>query len=200
MINNLNLEKSILESINLQKKLIDKEIDIKSSIKLIYKTIKSGGKILLCGNGGSAADAQHLATELVVRLRPNVNRKALPAIALSADTSYITACGNDYGFKTIFSRGLEGLAKKNDLLIAISTSGKSENIIEALKYSKKNKIKSIGLLGKDGGRAKNLCDIKIIVPSNSTARIQEMHIFLGHYIFENVERLIIKNDRKKSLR
>ena len=102
MINNLNLEKSILESINLQKKLIDNKKEVKSSINLILKTIKSGGKIFLCGNGGSAADAQHLATELIVRLRPNVNRKALPAIALSADTSYITACGNDYGFKTIF--------------------------------------------------------------------------------------------------
>ena len=144
---------------------------------------------------GSAADAQHLAAELVVRLRPNINRRGLPAIALSADTSYITACGNDYGFKNIFSRGLQALSKKNDLLIVISTSGKSENIIEALKYSKKNKIKSIGLLGKGGGRAKNLCDTKIIIPSNSTARIQEMHIFLGHFIFERVENLIF-NIRK----
>jgi len=193
--NNIDLENSILESINLQKKLIDKKKEIVESINLIYKTINSGGKIFLCGNGGSAADAQHLAAELVVRLRPNINRRGLPAIALSADTSYITACGNDYGFKNIFSRGLQALSKKNDLLIVISTSGKSENIIEALKYSKKNKIKSIGLLGKGGGRAKNLCDTKIIIPSNSTARIQEMHIFLGHFIFERVENLIF-NIRK----
>ena len=195
MKNNINLENSILESINLQKKLIDKKKEIVESINLIYKTINLGGKIFLCGNGGSAADAQHLAAELVVRLRPNINRRGLPAIALSADTSYITACGNDYGFKNIFSRGLQALSKKNDLLIVISTSGKSENIIEALKYSKKNKIKSIGLLGKGGGRAKNLCDTKIIIPSNSTARIQEMHIFLGHFIFERVENLIF-NIRK----
>ena len=195
MKNNIDLENSILESINLQKKLIDKKKEIVESINLIYKTINSGGKIFLCGNGGSAADAQHLAAELVVRLRPNINRRGLPAIALSADTSYITACGNDYGFKNIFSRGLQALSKKNDLLIVISTSGKSENIIEALKYSKKNKIKSIGLLGKGGGRAKNLCDTKIIIPSNSTARIQEMHIFLGHFIFERVENLIF-NIRK----
>ncbi len=195
MKNNIDLENSILESINLQKKLIDKKKEIVESINLIYKTINLGGKIFLCGNGGSAADAQHLAAELVVRLRPNINRRGLPAIALSADTSYITACGNDYGFKNIFSRGLQALSKKNDLLIVISTSGKSENIIEALKYSKKNKIKSIGLLGKGGGRAKNLCDTKIIIPSNSTARIQEMHIFLGHFIFERVENLIF-NIRK----
>ena len=195
MKNNIDLENSILESNNLQKKLIDKKKEIVESINLIYKTINLGGKIFLCGNGGSAADAQHLAAELVVRLRPNINRRGLPAIALSADTSYITACGNDYGFKNIFSRGLQALSKKNDLLIVISTSGKSENIIEALKYSKKNKIKSIGLLGKGGGRAKNLCDTKIIIPSNSTARIQEMHIFLGHFIFERVENLIF-NIRK----
>ncbi len=195
MKNNIDLENSILESINLQKKLIDKKKEIVESINLIYKTINLGGKIFLCGNGGSAADAQHLAAELVVRLRPNINRRGLPAIALSADTSYITACGNDYGFKNIFSRGLQALSKKNDLLIVISTSGKSENIIEALKYSKKNKIKSIGLLGNGGGRAKNLCDTKIIIPSNSTARIQEMHIFLGHFIFERVENLIF-NIRK----
>lgn len=193
MKKNTSLEKSILQSVNLQKKLIANKDEIKNSINLIFKTIKLGGTVFLCGNGGSAADAQHLAAELVVRLRPNINRKGLPAIALSADTSYITACGNDYGFKKIFSRGLQALSKKNDLLIAISTSGKSENIIEALKYSKKNKIKTIGLLGKGGGRAKNFCDTNIIIPSNSTARIQEAHIFLGHYIFESVERLIINN-------
>ena len=111
MKNNIDLENSILESINLQKKLIDKK-EIVESINLIYKTINLGGKIFLCGNGGSAADAQHLAAELVVRLRPNINRRGLPAIALSADTSYITACGNDYGFKNIFSRGLQALKKK----------------------------------------------------------------------------------------
>jgi|TARA_Y100000389_G_C17448530_1_gene513162 D-sedoheptulose 7-phosphate isomerase len=187
---NTSLEKSILQSVNLQKKLIANKDEIKNSINLIFKTIKLGGTVFLCGNGGSAADAQHLAAELVVRLRPNINRKGLPAIALSADTSYITACGNDYGFKKIFSRGLQALSKKNDLLIVISTSGKSENIIEALKYSKKNKIKTIGLLGKGGGRAKNFCDTNIIIPSNSTARIQEMHIFLGHFILEEVENLI----------
>ena len=196
MKNNIALEKSISESISLKKKLIENKDDIKNSIKLIYKTIKSGGKVFLCGNGGSAADAQHLAAELVVRLRPNINRKGLPAIALSADASYVTACGNDYGFKKIFSRGLQALGEKNDLLIVISTSGKSENIVEVLRYSKKNKIKSIGLLGKGGGKAKNLCDTKIIVPSNSTARIQEMHIFLGHFIFERVENLIFNLKKK----
>ena len=106
MKNNIDLENSLLESINLQKKLIDKKKEIVESINLIYKTINLGGKIFLCGNGGSAADAQHLAAELVVRLRPNINRRGLPAIALSADTSYITACGNDYGFKKYIFKGI----------------------------------------------------------------------------------------------
>ena len=137
------LQQSILESINLKKKLITHENEINKSINTIYKSIKKGGKVFLCGNGGSAADAQHLAAEFVVRLRPNFNRKGIPAISLSSDTSIITACANDYGFKEVFSRGLQALYKKNEILIAISTSGKSENITEVLKFCKKNNMESI---------------------------------------------------------
>ena len=158
----------------------------------IYKKINKGGKILLCGNGGSAADAQHLAAEFLVRLRPHINRKPIPAISLATDLSTVTACGNDYKFEDIFARNLEALGNKNDILIAISTSGESKNVIKVLKTSKKKKIYSICFLGKSGGNAKKICDDHIIVPSDNTARIQETHILLGHTLFEQVEDLILK--------
>ena len=187
------LKNTLEESIKIKKRLLklDKQIDL--AINQIYKSIKLGGKILLCGNGGSAADAQHLAAEFTVRLRPHLNRKPIPAISLSSDASTLTACVNDYGFKKIFVRNLQALFSKNDTLIAISTSGNSENIIEALKFCKKEEIFTIGLLGSKGGKAKKYCNLKLIVPSNNTARIQETHIFLGHYIFENAEDLILKD-------
>lgn len=186
------LQKSILDSINLKRDLINHETEINISIKKIYNAIKKGGKIFLCGNGGSAADAQHLAAEFVVRLKPSLNRNAIPAISLTSDTSIITACGNDYGFKNIFLRSLQALYKKNDLLIVISTSGNSLNIIEVLKFCKKKKIETIGFLGSGGGKAKKLCKTSIVVKSNVTARIQEMHIFLGHFIFESTEDLLFR--------
>ena len=192
MKKNLKLQNTILESINIKKKLIDYEKEINKSILLIYKSLKKGGKIFLCGNGGSAADANHLAAEFIVRLQSKFNRKSIPAISLSSNTSIITACGNDYSFKKIFTRSLEGLYKQNDILIAISTSGNSSNILDVLQYCKKNKINTIGLLGRNGGKAKKYCKIKLIVPSLNTARIQEMHIFLGHFIFESVENLFYK--------
>ena len=192
MKNQLKLSNAIDDSISITKKLLLKENEISEIIKIIHNSILKGGKILLCGNGGSAADAQHLAAEFTVRLRPNVNRQPIPALSLSSDISTLTACANDYGFKNVFLRNFQALYKKNDLLIVISTSGNSENILEVLKYSKKKKIKSIGLLGCNGGSAKKYCHKSIIVPSNITARIQEAHIFLGHFIFESVERLIFK--------
>ena len=146
---------------------------------------------MLCGNGGSAADAQHLAAEFLIRLRPKINRNPIPAMTLSMDTSTLTACGNDYKFKDIFSRPFEALAKKNDLLLIISTSGNSLNIRNVLSKAKKKKITTLGFLGNNGGRAKNLCDYKVIVDSSNTAIIQEAHIFLGHYIFEKVENLYL---------
>ena len=156
--------------------------------------LRAGGKIIFCGNGGSFADAQHLSAEYLVRLRPNVNRKPIPAISLAQDTSTLTACGNDYDFSDIFLRTFQALHNKNDILLVISTSGNSKNIIKVLKEAKKRGVKTIGFLGSDGGKCKNLCDVKIIIPSNITARIQECHIFIGHFILEKVEDLIIKKN------
>ena len=167
--------------------------NLEKIIKIISKKIKLGGKLLLCGNGGSAADAQHLAAEFLIRLRPNVNRSPIAAMSLSMDTSTLTACGNDYNFEDIFSRPFEALSKKNDLLLVISTSGNSSNIINVLTKAKKKKITTLGFLGNRGGKAKNLCDYKIIIQSSNTAIIQEAHIFIGHYIFENVENLLLKS-------
>ena len=165
--------------------------DVFDAIKIIQKKLKKGGKIMFCGNGGSAADAQHLAAEFIIRLRPRINRSPIPAITLVQDTSTLTACGNDYSFDDIFLRPFQALAKKNDVLICISTSGNSENVLKVLKDAKKNNIFTIGFLGNNGGKAKKNCDIKLIVNSNNTARIQECHIFLGHFILEKVEDLII---------
>jgi D-sedoheptulose 7-phosphate isomerase len=188
-------KKKINESLSIKKKL--KNSDLKKKILIcvnkIYTSISSGGKILLCGNGGSAADAQHLAAEFLVRLRPHINRKSIPAISLAMDTSTITACANDYSFKYLFSRNLEALGSDQDILIVISTSGNSKNIFEVLKVAKKKKIFSIAFLGNDGGTVKNMADASIIIPSKITARIQECHIFLGHLIFEAVEDLLIKS-------
>ena len=165
--------------------------DIIEIVQIIKKKLKKGGKILFCGNGGSAADAQHLAAEFIVRLRPHINRQPLSALTLAQDTSTITACGNDYSFDNIFLRPFQSLAQKNDILICISTSGNSKNILKVLVEAKKQKVFSIGFLGKKGGKAKKLCNKPLIISSENTARIQECHIFLGHFILEKVEDLII---------
>ena len=189
---NYNLENSIIASFKAKKSLINLNKEIERTISIITRKLNQGGKIMLCGNGGSAADAQHLAAEFIVRLKPKFNRKPIAAISLAQDTSTITACGNDYSFDIQFSRSLEALGKKKDILIAISTSGNSKNIINVLKTAKKMKIFSIGFLGNRGGKSKNLCDIPLVVNSNNTARIQETHIFLGHFIFESVETRFIR--------
>jgi len=142
--------------------------------------IRAGGKIMLFGNGGSASDAQHLATELTIRYKRN--RSAIAAVALTTDTSALTACGNDLGFDLIFSRQIEALGKPGDVAIAISTSGKSPNIIAALEQAKAMKIVTVGLSGKGGGDMAGLTDHLLVVPSDTTARIQEMHIMLGHML------------------
>ena len=188
-----NLKKQIKDSEVSKYSLLNIEKKINKSILEIFSKIKKKGKIMLCGNGGSAADAQHLAAEFLIRLRPKINREPIPAITLAQDTSTITACGNDYNFDMQYSRTLEALGKKNDILIAISTSGNSKNIINVLKQAKKMKIFSIGFLGSKGGKAKKLCNIPLIVDSDITARIQEAHIFLGHYILREVEENLLKN-------
>ena len=165
---------------------------IQKIINLLVKKIANGGKIFFCGNGGSCSDAQHFAAEMLIRLRPKVNRKPIPAISLATDTSTLTACGNDYSFNEIFSRPFDALAEKKDVLFIISTSGNSKNILEILKKAKKKNIPSVGFLGKDGGKCKDLCDIKLIVKSKNTAIIQECHIFLGHFIIEEVEKTLLE--------
>lgn len=189
------LKKSILDSVGAKNSLLLIEKEINSAIDVIVKKIKEGGKVFLCGNGGSAADAQHLAAEFLIRLRPQINRYPIPALSLATDTSTLTACSNDYSFTKIFSRNLLALGSSKDILIVLSTSGNSLNILDALKVAKKKKIFTIGFLGDNGGKAKKLCNIKLIVRSSATSRIQESHIFLGHYIIENVENKLLKKIR-----
>ena len=192
---NKDFKKAINSSIKVKKKLVSLEEKIYLAVKLIYETIKKNNKVFICGNGGSAADAQHLAAEFLVRLRPNVNRRSYPVVSLAHDISTITACGNDLGFENLFSRNLEGLANKNDLLMVLSTSGNSKNILKVLKFSKRIGLKSLALLGNKGGKAKGIANLDIIVPENNTARIQECHIFMGHFIFEQAENLLIKKTK-----
>ena len=151
----------------------------------IAQSLSNDGTLFLCGNGGSAADSQHLAAELVGRFKKD--RKALRSIALTTDTSVLTCVANDYSYEDIFSRQLEALARAGDVLVAISTSGNSENILRALRAAKKLRIKAIALLGKDGGQAKALADQAIVIPSDSTARIQEAHILIGHILCDLIE-------------
>lgn len=193
---NNNLKKQVSENIYTHATLLRLSQQINISINKIYKSIKKKGKILFCGNGGSAADAQHLTAEYLVRLRKNLNRDPIPAITLAQDTSTLTACGNDFSFDDIFLRPFKALVAKNDVLICISTTGNSNNIIKVLKEAKKKKIFTISFLGNGGGQAKKFSDIKLIVASKVTSRIQECHIFLGHFILEQVENMILK--KKKS--
>jgi D-sedoheptulose 7-phosphate isomerase len=161
------------------------EFDILSASKLCIKTLKQGNKILLCGNGGSAADAQHIAAELTGRYK--IERKGLAAIALTTDTSAITAISNDYGYERVFERQIEALAKQGDLLIGISNSGNSKNVLRAFEAAKLNGCKTIGFSGKGGGEMNNYCDLNIVVPSNDTPRIQEMHTLIGHTICQLID-------------
>jgi D-sedoheptulose 7-phosphate isomerase len=157
------------------------------AVELIINAYKNGNKLLLCGNGGSAADCQHIATEFMVRLNHKINRPALCAIALTTDSSNLTAAGNDIGFENVFARNVQGLGNKGDVLIAISTSGNSLNVIKAEDMAHEQGMKVIGFLGGTGGKLKDLVDIPIIIPSNNTQRIQEGHITLAHIICELVE-------------
>jgi len=158
---------------------------LESCGRQIARSLSSGGTLFWCGNGGSAADSQHLAAELVGRFKKD--RKALRSIALTTDTSILTCVANDYSYEDIFSRQLEALAREGDVLVAISTSGNSENVLRALRVAKELEVKTIALLGKDGGQAKALADQAITIPSDSTARIQEAHILIGHILCDLIE-------------
>lgn len=186
------LKKKIEEHCKVIKSLELDDQKLNSIVRKISNKILKGGKLLFCGNGGSAADSQHLAAEFLIRLRPNVNRRPIAAFSLATDVSTLTACANDYSADDIFLRTFLALKKENDILFVITTSGKSKNIIKVLKEAKKQKIYSVGLLGKGGGDAKKITDDSIIVKSNNTALIQESHIFLGHYILETVENELLK--------
>jgi len=167
--------------------------EILMAANTVRGSLSSGGKLLLMGNGGSAADCQHIAAELVGRFKKE--RKAIPALALTVDSSSLTALGNDYGFDTIFSRQVEAFATPKDSIIGISTSGNSKNVISALRLAQKIGAKTIGFMGNDGGEMKNFVDVGIIVPSNDTARIQEVHITIGHIICEIVEQDLIHENK-----
>lgn len=149
--------------------------------------IRGGNKLMFCGNGGSASDSQHLATELLVRLRGSVVRNSWPAISLTLDPTALTAAGNDFGFDEIFARPLSGLGRRGDVLFGITTSGRSKSVLRALETAREMGITTIGLLGGDGGPARPLCDHALIVPDSETARIQECHIAIGHIILELLE-------------
>lgn len=162
--------------------------DVFKAADILIESYRNGKKVLLCGNGGSAADCQHIATELMIRLSHDVKRPALPAIALTTDTSNLTAGGNDIGFENVFARSIEGLGNEGDILIAISTSGNSGNIIKAVEKAHEKKMIVIGFLGGSGGKLKVMADLPIIIPSSNTQRIQEGHITIAHIICEIVER------------
>jgi len=161
--------------------------DILSAVELLVKSFRIRNKLLLCGNGGSAADCQHIAAELVIRLSHDINRPAIPAIALTTDTSNLTAGGNDIGFENIFARSIEGLGNKGDVLLVISTSGNSVNLIKAVDMAKSKGLYTLGLLGGNGGKLKPLLDSSIIIPSSNVQRIQEGQITVAHIICELVE-------------
>jgi len=161
---------------------------IAEMVELMVDTFQRGGKVLVMGNGGSAADAQHFVAEIVGRFK--MERRGLPALALSTDTSILTAIGNDYGFDRIFSRQVEALAATGDLVIGISTSGNSPNVLLALQLARETGCRTVGLLGKDGGSIKNVCDLALIVPTNDTPRVQEVHITIIHIVCDLLEKTL----------
>lgn len=184
------------ESAELKLRLAKESVEvITEAVKLLRKTFKSGGKVFLLGNGGSAADAQHIAAEFVNRYQKE--RHALPAIALSTDTSIITSIGNDSSFNNIFSRQIEALGQKKDIVWALSTSGRSKNVIKALETARDMGLKTIGFTGNKGGKLASLSDICLLVPSKSTARIQEAHITVAHIICDLIESDILDNGQEE---
>ena len=186
---NIILKSYIEEHQLLFRELLKISSQINNAAESLTHTIKSGKKILICGNGGSAADSQHFAAEIVGRFEKD--RIALPAVALTTDTSLLTALGNDYGYDVVFSRQVEGIGKSGDTLVAISTSGNSHNVINAVESAKGKGILTIGLLGKNGGKLNNIVDIPVIVSHDVAARIQEAHIFIIHYWSAFVENSIL---------
>ncbi len=185
------IEAAIKDSVGTKEIVLKDQVgEIEKAATVILESLKKGGKLLIFGNGGSAADSQHIAAELVGRFK--IERKALPAIALTTDTSALTAIANDYGYDAVFSRQLEALASKGDVALGISTSGNSKNVIEAFRKARSLGLKTIALAGGDGGKIKKEADISIIVASKDTPRVQESHIMIGHILCALIEHNIFK--------
>ncbi len=188
------ITQSLTESSNVKLLVLEKCYnEIMSAADILLNTIKAGKKIMLAGNGGSAADSQHIATEFMIRLSHDLNRPAIAAIALTTDSSNITAGGNDIGFENVIARSIEGLGNEGDAFICISTSGNSPNILRAVEKAHEKSISVVGFLGGKGGKLADKCDVAIIVPSENTQRIQECHITIGHILCEIVERELYDN-------
>ena len=192
-MNKNTIKTQILESIKTKEAIIENGLNyIEDAAEVLIESINSSCKILWCGNGGSAADAQHLATELMGGMSDH-DRMPIPSIALTTDSSFITAWSNDLDFESIFSRQIQGLGNEGDVLIGISTSGNSKNVISAIKQANFKKLKTIVLTGKSGGKIDGLADITIKVPSEDTQRIQEAHIMIGQILCDQVENSVIEN-------
>jgi D-sedoheptulose 7-phosphate isomerase len=182
---------SLLESAEVKHRTLEAcREETLGAIEVIVAAYRAGRKVLFCGNGGSAADCQHLACELLIRLSHDVQRPALAAFSLCTDPSVMTGGGNDIGYENIFARSVEGLGNEGDVLVGISTSGRSRNVVLAVEKARERGMKTICLLGNDGGVLRDACDVAIVVPSTNTQRIQEAHITLGHIICESVERVL----------
>jgi D-sedoheptulose 7-phosphate isomerase len=189
------VESILRESIDAKIRLVESQLDaIHVCGRMLSECAGRNGLIMLCGNGGSAADSQHIAAELVVRLNKDVNRRAIKALALTTDSSILTAGGNDYGFDRVFSRQVEAFGSPDDVLIAISTSGTSNNVVMAVEEARSRGVRTIGLLGGTGGTLAALCDTSVVVPSSVTARIQECHILIGHVWCEMIEARVTSDE------
>lgn len=187
---------SLAESADVKQKTIEAcREDTLRAIDLIVEAYRAGRKVLFCGNGGSAADCQHLACELLVRLSHDLDRPALGAISLCTDPSVMTGGGNDIGYDNIFARAVEGLGNEGDVLVGISTSGRSRSVVLAVERARQRGMRTICMLGGDGGALRDACDVAIVVPSPNTQRIQEAHITIGHIICESVERVLYPTSR-----
>lgn len=189
------ISNSLFESAEIKEKIEEQCLD--DILKIIFTltdSFRKGKKLLLCGNGGSAADCQHIAAEFMIRLSHDLNRPAIAAIALTTDTSNLTAGGNDIGFENVFARNVEGLGNQGDILLGISTSGNSPNVIKAFEKAKEKGMTTIAFLGGTGGKIKDMVDCSLIIPSNSTQRIQEGHITVAHIVCEAVERKLYQNN------
>jgi len=180
------IAKSIRDHLDVAARLSGKDMDTISAMTgALIGCLGAGGTVFWCGNGGSAADSQHMAAELVGRYKRE--RAAMSSAALTTDTSILTAIGNDYGYEHVFSRQLEARARRGDLLMALSTSGNSENVLQAVRKARSLGVTSVGLLGRDGGRLKSECDLSLVIPSDDTARVQEMHLMVEHILCDLVE-------------